>query len=72
MTVVELLFLVSMMVGNSSNKTLHSFCGSLPTASSLMLDGRLSTLLKYSAHLSKMASLSVHVDLYMTFVDKSF
>ena len=60
MTVVELLFFffVSMMVGNSSNRTLHSICGSLSIASSLMLDGRMSTLLKCSAHLPKMDSLS--------------
>ena len=51
--------LVSMTVGNSSNRTLHSICGSLSIASSLMLDGRFSTLLKCSAHLFKLASLSV-------------
>ena len=36
-----------------------SICGSLLIASSLTDDGRLSTLLKCSAHLSKIASLSV-------------
>ena len=52
-------FLVSMTVGNSSNGTLHSICGSLLIASSLMLDGRFSTLLNCSAHLFKITSLSV-------------
>ena len=33
-----------MTVGNSSNRTLHSICGSLSIASSLMLDDRFSTL----------------------------
>ena len=59
MAVVELFFLVSTTVGNSSNRTLHSICRSLSIASSLMLDGRFSTLLKYSANLSNIASLSV-------------
>ena len=52
MTVVELL--VFMKVGNSCN-----ICGCLSIASSLMLDGRFSTLLKCSAHLFKIASISV-------------
>ena len=37
-------FLVSMTVGNLSNRTLHSICGSLSIISSLMLEGRFSTL----------------------------
>ena len=48
-----------MKVGNSSSRTLHSICGSLLIALSLTDDGRLSTLLKCSAHLFKIASLSV-------------
>ena len=52
-------FLVSVTVGNSSSRTLPSICGSLLIAFSLTDDGRLSTLLKYSAHLFKIASLSV-------------
>ena len=48
-----------MMVGNPSSRALHSICGSLLIASSLKVDGRLSTLLKCSAHLTEMASLSV-------------
>ena len=48
-----------MTVGNSSNRTLHSMCGGLSIASSLMLDSRFSTFLKCSAHLFKIASLSV-------------
>ena len=60
--VVELFFLVSMTVGNSSNRTLHSICGSLSIASSLMLDGRFNTLLKCSAHLfSKLGLTNVAV-----------
>ena len=47
-------FLVSTTVGNSSNRTFHSICGSLSIASSLMLDG----VTKYSAYLSKTVSLS--------------
>ena len=58
MTVVELFFLASMTVGNSSNRTLHSICGRLAIASSLVFDGRLSTLLRCSVLLSKIASLS--------------
>ena len=42
---------------NSSNRTLHSICGSMSIASSLMLDGRFSKLLKCSAYLSKVASI---------------
>ena len=52
MAVVELLFLVSMTVGNSSHRTLHSICGSVSIAASLMLHGRLSTLLPRFASLS--------------------
>ena len=52
-------FFVSVTVGNSSSRTLHSICGSLLIALSLTGDGRLSTLLKCSAHLFKIASLSV-------------
>ena len=57
MTVVELI--VAMTVGNSSNRTLHYICGSPSIASSLVLDGRFSTLLKCSAHFFKKASLSM-------------
>ena len=57
---VELIaFIVSVTVGNSSSRTLHSICGSLLIALSLTDDGQLSTLLKCSAHLFKIASLSV-------------
>ena len=45
--------------GNSSSITLHSVCGSLLIALSLTDDWRLSTLLKCSVHLYKIASLSV-------------
>ena len=48
-----------MTVGNSSNRTLHSICGSLLIALSLTDGERLSILLKCSADLSKIASLSV-------------
>ena len=41
------------------NRTLLSICGSLLIALSLTDDGRLSTLLKCSAHLFKIASLLV-------------
>ena len=47
-----------MTVANSS-RTLHSICGSLLIALSFTDDGRLSTLLKCSAYLSKIVSLSV-------------
>ena len=47
--------LVSVMVGKSSRRTLHSVCGSLLIALSLAVDGRLSTLLKCSV----ITSLSV-------------
>ena len=56
--------LVSMTVGNSSNRTLHTICESLAIPSSLMLDGRLSTLVNYSALLSKIASLSVMIRMF--------
>ena len=48
-----------MTVGNSSSRTLHSTCGNLLLALSFIVDGRLSKLLKCSARLSKIASLSV-------------
>ena len=48
-----------MTVGNSSSKTWHSICGSRWIALLLTADGLLSTLLECSAHLSKIASLSV-------------
>ena len=44
--------------GNVSNRTLHSVCGSFLVELSLIADGRSSTLLKCSDHLSKIASLS--------------
>ena len=46
-------------VGTSSSRTLHSICGSLLIVLSLTDVGRLNTPLKCSAHLSKIASLSV-------------
>ena len=52
-------FTVSETVGNSSSSRLHSTCGSLLIASSLIDDGPLRTLSKCSAHLFKIASLSV-------------
>ena len=52
-------FLVSVTVGKSPSRTLHSIGGSLLIALSLTVDGRLRTLLKCSAHLSKITSLSV-------------
>ena len=48
-----------MTVGNTSSRRLHSICGSLLIALSLADDEQLSTLLNCSAHLSKIASLSV-------------
>ena len=48
-----------MTVDNSSNRPLHCICGSLLIALLLIFDGGFSTLLKCSAQLSKMASLSV-------------
>ena len=48
-----------MTVGHSPRRTLLSNCGSLLIALSLTDDGRLRTLLKCSAHLSNIASLSV-------------
>ena len=41
------------------NITLHSICGSLLVALSLTDDVRLSTLLKFSTHIFKIASLAV-------------
>ena len=52
-------FTVSETVGSSSSSGLHSTCGSLLIASSLIDDGRLRTPSKCSAHLFKIASLSV-------------
>ena len=48
-----------LLLGSSSSSGLHSTCGSLLIASSLINDGRLRTLSKCSAHLFKIASLSV-------------
>ena len=48
-----------MTAGKSSSRTLNFICGSLLIALSLTDGGRLSTLLKCSAHLFKIASLSV-------------
>ena len=47
------------MVGNSSSSGLHSTCGSLLIASSVIDDSRLRTPSKCSAHLFKIASLPV-------------
>ena len=58
--ICRIAFLVSLTVGNSPSRTLHSICGSLLIACSLTDDGRLSTLSKCSVHLSKVASLSVY------------
>ena len=52
-------FTVSETVGSSSCSGLHSTCGSLLIASSLIDDGRLRTKSMCSAHLFKIASLSV-------------
>ena len=52
-------FTISEMVGNSSSSGLYPTCESLLIASSLIDDGRLRTPSKCSAHLFKMASLSV-------------
>ena len=46
-------------VGSSSSSGLHSTCSSLLIALSLIDDGRLRTPSKCSAHLFKIASLSV-------------
>ena len=51
-------FTVSETVGNSSSSKLHSTCGGLLIALSLIDDGRLRTLPKCSAHLFKIASVS--------------
>ena len=45
--------------GNSSSSGVHSTCGSLMIASSLIDDGRLKTPSKCSAHFFKTASLTV-------------
>ena len=52
-------FTVSETVRNSSSSVLYSTCGSLLIVSSLIDDGRLRTPSKRSAHLFKIASLSV-------------
>ena len=59
MTGFFIAFTVSETVGSSSSRGLHSTCGSLLIASSLIDDGRLRTPSKCSAHLFKIASLSV-------------
>ena len=58
MTGVLLISLFQRRLGASSSG-LHSTCGSLLIASSLIDDGRLRTPSKCSAHLFKIASLSV-------------
>ena len=52
-------FTVSETAGNSSSSGLHSTCVSLLIASSLIDNGRLRTPSNWSAHLSKIAFLSV-------------
>ena len=52
-------FAVSETVRSSSSSGLHSTCGSLSIASSLIDDGRLRTPSKCSANLFKIASFSV-------------
>ena len=52
-------FTASEMGGSSSSSGFHSTCGSLLIASALIDDGRLRTPLKCSAHLFKIAYLSV-------------
>ena len=52
-------FTISETVGNSSSSGLNSTYGSLLIASSLIDDGQLRTPSKCSAHLFKIASLSV-------------
>ena len=61
MTGVLLLFSVSETLGNSSSSGLHSTSGSLLIASSLIDDGRFRTPSKCSAHLFKLAYLSVRI-----------
>ena len=56
-------FLFSMTVWYSSSRTLHSILSRLLKTSSLTDNGQLSTLLKYSAQLAKIASLSVRSEL---------
>ena len=48
-----------MTVGKPSSRTLHSICGSQLISLSLIDDMQMGTLLKCSALLSKIASLSV-------------
>ena len=50
---------VSLTVGNSSSNILHSTCGNLLMALSLIADGRLSALSKCSVHLYKITFLYV-------------
>ena len=59
MTGVFIAFTVSETVGSSSSSGLHSTYGSLLIASSLIDEGRLRTPSKCSAHLFKIAYLSV-------------
>ena len=51
---------VSVTVWNSSSRTLHSICGSLLIALSLVVDRLLSTLLKCSAYLTAHAITYIH------------
>ena len=55
-----------MTVGNSSSRTLHSICSSLSIALELVDDGQLDTMLKCSARLSRIASISVRSVLQST------
>ena len=50
------ILLVFVTVGSSSSRTLQSNCGSLLITFSLLVDGQLSTFMKCSVHLSKIAS----------------
>ena len=59
MTGVLLLTLYQRRLGTHQASGLHSICGSLSIASSLIDDGRLRTLSKCSANLFKIVSLSV-------------
>ena len=59
MTGIVLLSLFQRRLGTASSSGLHSTCGNLSIASSLIDDGRLMIPSKCSAHLFKTASLSV-------------
>ena len=59
-TGVEFL-IVSMMVGNSSRRRLHSISSSMLTALSLTVDELLGALLTCSVNLSRITSLSVRM-----------